>query len=233
MPAAVAGEACYKIGVATPARTDAGTLRDELLAALTKGDAGLAELIALDAIMEDGMSLADFYVDVLGPVLVEIGHGWEGGRLSVADEHLATGIADGVMRLVSRTATRRPRRSRERVLLAAVGSEGHVVGLRMIADLAEGAGFDVRFLGAAVPVSDLAGAVNKQEPDVVVLSVTMAASGERLAAALDEIASAAHGVRAILVGGAGVPPVLRDDPRVRYTADAREGIRAIEGIVAA
>ena len=61
------------------------------------------------------------------------------GEMTIADEHLATGISYDVMRLISRTATRYPRRSRERVLLAAVGGEGHVTGLRMIGDLAEGA----------------------------------------------------------------------------------------------
>src|SRR3712207_3162535 len=95
-------------------------VREELLRALVKGDAALAELVALGAVSEDGMSVADLYVDVIAPVLAEIGHRWEGGQLSVAAEHLATGIAHGVMRLVGRAATTRPRRSRERVLLAAV-----------------------------------------------------------------------------------------------------------------
>ena len=214
--------------MSTSARTDAAPLREELLAALVRGDAGLAELIALDAVTQDGWSVADLYVDVLAPVLAEIGHRWEGGSLSVADEHLATGIAHGVMRLVGRAATRRPRRSRERVLLAAAGGEGHVVGLRMIADLAEGAGFDVRYLGAAVPVDTLAGVVAKHEPHVVGLSVTMAASAEQLSAALDEIASAGTGVRGILVGGAAVPASLRADARVRYAADARDALAILE-----
>lgn len=218
--------------MSTPVRPDAAALRAELLGALVKGDAALAELIALDAVTEDGMSVADLYVDVLAPVLGEIGHKWERGALSVADEHLATGIAHSVMRLVGRAATRRPRRSRERVLLGAVGAEGHVVGLRMIADLAEGAGFDVKFLGSAVPVDTIADVVAKHEPDVVGLSVTMSASAEQLSAALDEIAASGHGVRGILVGGAGVPEPLRSDPRVRFAGDAREAMGVIEELVA-
>ena len=213
--------------MSSQATTQAETLRAEMLSALVKGDAALAELIALDAVTEDRMSVADLYVDVLAPVLAEIGHRWEGGALSVADEHLATGIAHGVMRLVGRAATRRPRRSRERVLLAAVGGEAHVVGLRMIADLAEGAGFDVQFLGAAVPVETLADIVARQQPDIVGLSVTMAASAEQLATALEEIADSGQDVRGILVGGAGVPPSWRDD-RVRVAADAREAMAVIE-----
>lgn len=216
--------------MATSAGTDAGTLRKELLGALVKGDAALAELLALDAVTEDGMTVTELYVDVLAPVLEEIGHRWEGGALSVADEHLATGIAHSVMRLVGRAATRRPRRSRERVLLAAIGGEAHVVGLRMIADLAEGAGFDVQFLGAAVPVETLADVVAKHRPDIVGLSVTMAASGERLAGALEEIACSGHHVRGVLVGGAGVPAGFGGGPSVHVARDAREAMAAVESL---
>lgn len=216
--------------MATPTGTDAGTLRKELLDALVKGDAALAELIALDAVTEDGMTVTELYVDVLAPVLEEIGHRWEGGALSVADEHLATGIAHGVMRLVGRAATRRPRRSRERVLLAAIGAEAHVVGLRMIADLAEGAGFDVHFLGAAVPVETLGDIVAKHRPDVAGLSVTMAASGERLAEALEQIACSGHQVRGVLVGGPGVPASFDGGPSVHAARDAREALAAIESL---
>jgi methanogenic corrinoid protein MtbC1 len=197
-----------------------------------KGDAALAELIALDAVTEDGMSVTTLYVDVLAPVLEEIGHRWEGGALSVADEHLATGIAHSVMRLVGRAATRRPRRSRERVLLAAIGNESHVVGLRMIADLAEGAGFDVQFLGAAVPVESLGDIVAKHQPDIVGLSVTMAASAEQLALALEEIACSGHQVRGVLVGGAGMPEGFDGGPSVRAAADAREAMNALEQLAA-
>ena len=174
------------------------------------------------------MSVADLYVDVIAPVLAEIGHQWAGGRLSIADEHLATGIAYDVMRLVSRTATSAPRRSRERVLCAAVGSEDHVVGLRMLGDLAEARGFDVRYLGASVPVETLADIVAKHEPEIVCLSVTMAASAARLADALDRIAASGHAPVGVLVGGRGVSPELAERGGVHHAEDARTGIEVIE-----
>ena len=207
--------------------TEAATLREEFVAALTAGDANLAELVALDAVAE-GMPVADLYVDVVGPALEEIGHQWEHGRMSVADEHLATGIAWDVMRLVGRTATAYPRRTRERVLLAAVGGEGHVTGLRMIGDLAEGHGFDVRYLGAALPVDTLGTIIAKHEPEIVGLSITMAGTAAQLGAALDEVDASGHAPRGVLVGGRGVTERLRDHPRLRYAADARAAIALIE-----
>ena len=208
---------------------DPAVVRQEFTTALIDGDANLAEIIALDAVAE-GLPVADLYVDVIGPALTEIGHQWERSRLSVADEHLATGIAHDVMRLIGRTATRYPRRSRERILLLAVGGEGHVTGLRMIGDLAEGRGFDVRYLGAAVPVGTVADIIAKHAPDVVGLSVTIAGWGAQLVDAIDEVLESGHAPRAILVGGAGVPDALRTDPRVRYAPDARVALEIIESL---
>ena len=207
--------------------TDAATVRGEFVAALLDGDANLAEIVALEATSE-GMALADLYVDVIAPSLAEIGHQWATGRISVADEHLATGIAHDVMRLVSRTATMYPRRSRERVLLASVGSEAHVTGLRMIGDLAEARGFDVRYLGAQLPVDTLAAIIGKHEPEIVGISVTMAGAASSLDKAIGEVASSGHAPRGILLGGIGVPEALKTDPRVRYMPDARAAIDVIE-----
>ena len=209
--------------------TEALTLREEFVAALRAGDANLAELIALDAVAE-GHAVADVYVDVVAPALVDVGHQWETGRMTIADEHLATGIAWDVMRLLSRAATRYPRRTRERVLLAAIGGESHVTGLRMIGDLAEGNGFDVRFLGAAVPVDTLGPIVVKHEPEFIGLSVTMAGTAGRLTDALDGIVAAASSTRGVLVGGRGVTPQLQKDPRVHWAPDAREALRILEGL---
>ena len=145
----------------------AGPFRDALIA----GDQVDAELIALEAVTE-GMPLADLYVDVMAPALAAVGERWAAGDLSVADEHLATSIVETVMSRVGRSATRMPKRSRERVVMAGVDLEGHVVGLRMLADLAEGAGFDVRYLGASVPVDALVDLVSRLKPGVVCLSVS-------------------------------------------------------------
>jgi hypothetical protein len=61
----------------------------------------------------------------------------------------------------------------------------------------------------------------------------MAASAQQLSDALDEIGASGHAPRGILVGGAGVPDELRDDPRVHFAPDAREALAALERLAAA
>jgi len=205
-------------------------LRDEFYDAIAWGDARLAELIGLEAVAA-GLDLATLYVDVMTPALHRIGEEWQKGSLSIADEHLATSLVDNVMGIVRRAGTRVPRRSRDRVLLAAVETEGHVVGLRMLGDLAEGAGFDVRYLGAAVPVHTLPAIVARHEPRVVGLSVTIGAPASALARAIDVLAEECPEVE-VLVGGSGVPDRVREDRRVHFAADVREALAAIERVAA-
>jgi methanogenic corrinoid protein MtbC1 len=75
----------------------------------------------------------------------------------------------------------------------------------MLADLAEGAGFNVRYLGASVPV-------------------------DALVEAIDQLARR-RGLR-LMVGGSGVPQDVRADPRVVYAPDVREAIGELEPIAA-
>src|SRR3712207_1846661 len=163
---------------------DVARLRSEFTDAIAWGDARLAELIGLEAVSA-GVELATLYVEVMAPALHEVGKRWAAGEMSIADEHLATSLVDGVMAIVRRAGTHAPRRSRERVLLGAVETEGHVVGLRMLADLAEGAGFDVRYLGAAVPVHTLEEIIRRHRPAVVGLSLTIGAPTGAIVRAVD------------------------------------------------
>jgi methanogenic corrinoid protein MtbC1 len=201
---------------------------EEFRGALVAGDQQHAELIALEAVAL-GLPVADLYVDVITPALYAIGAGWERGELSVADEHLATGIVEWVMSRVAGSATRLPSRSRERVLLAGAELEGHVVGLRMLADLVEGAGFDVRYLGAAVPVDALIDVVGRLQPRIVALSASSATPATPLIEAVEALLRL-DGVD-VLLGGSGIPRVLREDPRVHHPGDARTAVRVIERIV--
>jgi methanogenic corrinoid protein MtbC1 len=130
--------------------TGADGIRDEFTRALEKGDANIAELIALDAIAEGAERRRPLRRRHRARAR-RGGPSWETGRMSIADEHLATGIAYDVMKLLGphRDALPAPLARAHPARRGRTREPRH--GLRMIGDLAEGAGFDVRYLGAAVP----------------------------------------------------------------------------------
>ena len=136
------------------ARTDAPVLSRRYVDALRVAQPAAAERVVDDALAA-GLAPAAIQSLVIEPAMERIGRLWEANAITVADEHLATAISQSVLVRLFDRLTVAPPRSRERVLLAAVEGQHHVLGLRMIADVMEGAGFDVLYLGADVPVDAL------------------------------------------------------------------------------
>ena len=189
--------------------------------ALRCGDGAIAERVIDDAI-DAGMAPEAIQSLVIAPAMVEIGELWEARIVSVADEHLATSISQrALLRLFEVMSARRVRaRSRERVLLTAVEGQHHVLGLRMVADVLESAGFDVLYLGEGIPLASLRAFVAQQRPAVVGLAYGVAGDERRLADALAAVHETSPQTR-IMLGGPAVPPELRSAgyPHVRSSMD--------------
>jgi methanogenic corrinoid protein MtbC1 len=197
--------------------------------ALRVGDPERA-LAATDAAIAGGMSAANAEAQVIAPAMRWIGDLWERGAIGVADEHLATAISDSALaHLYPRLQTAEPR-SRERVLVSTVQDERHVLGLRMVADALEGAGFDVLYLGGDVPAGALLDAWRKHRPAVVALGVTMHVN---LAALLGEVTALAalDDPPQIVLGGQGIPAPVREELSVPVLDGSDEVVEAVERLL--
>jgi MerR family transcriptional regulator, light-induced transcriptional regulator len=196
--------------------------------ALLAGDARASEAVIREAIDAD---LDEATIDdrVIAPALVLVGDLWADGRISVADEHLATSISIRVVTL-QREAFRVAReRASRRVLLAGAQGEHHVVGLQMAGSVMLHAGYDVRPLGADVPVADIGGAVARHRPAVVGFTTASSLSSVYLPAAVDEVRRADPDV-GIVLGGRGVDEGLTavgDVVVCRHVADAVPHVDAL------
>lgn len=177
------------------------------LDAIRAADAAGAFRVASSALAQ-GMTTAELYQRVITPAMYEVGVLWEKGVLTVADEHLATALTHRVL------ASRRPplrveikagEKAAGRVMLAAVGGEQHALGLRMVADVLEDAGFHTIYLGGDVPVDALLQSMASLSPDLLALSVTMPDLTSRLEEMIGAIRQAYPDV-GLLLGGQGVPP---------------------------
>jgi excisionase family DNA binding protein len=119
-----------------------------------------------------GIEPDELYVDVLGPALTSIGDAWAAGRVSVAQEHRASVVAQ---RLIGRLGPLFARRGRKRgtVVLGAPPGDHHGLPSALLADLLRGDGFAVTDLGADTPERSFVEAAQAAERLVAVgLSVT-------------------------------------------------------------
>jgi methanogenic corrinoid protein MtbC1 len=197
--------------------------------ALRAGDPERA-LAATDMAVAGGMTAAGAEAQVIAPAMRWIGDLWEQGAIGVAEEHLATAISDSALaHLYPRLRTAAPR-SRERMLVSTVQNERHVLGVRMVADALEGAGFDVLYLGGDVPAGALLDACRKHRPAAVALGVTMHVN---LPALLGEVTALAslEAPPQILLGGQGIPASVREELNVPVLGSSDEAVAVVERLL--
>ena len=87
-----------------------------------------------------------------------------------------------------------------KIIVACVDGELHDFPARMVADELDVAGFDVRFLGASVPVDSLVSFIARENPDLLVLSATMPFHADNVRTAVAQVRRLAPGLP-IAVGG--------------------------------
>jgi diguanylate cyclase (GGDEF)-like protein len=196
---------------------------------LRLGDGTEAETVVDDA-LAGGLAPEAVQSLVIAPAMVRIGELWESRQLGVADEHLATSIsAHAMIHLFAKMSVRRTRdRSRETILLAAVEGQHHVLGLRMVADVLESAGYVVFYLGADVPVPSLRDFARLHRPAVVGLTVGIAADVSRVADSIGALNEVSGDIR-IMLGGRSVPKSLK--AAYRYVPSSMEVVAAVEQLI--
>ena len=145
---------------------------DAYLHAAIDGDRTEALRIIRDDAFAAGLSVGQIYLGVIQEAQYEIGRRWEDGHITISQEHLATAISQLA---IAQLYAMMPRGSAagHRVLIACVPGETHDMGPRILADFFEMAGFEVRYLGADVPVEEIINAAEAAEPDLIALSATM------------------------------------------------------------
>lgn len=153
-----------------PASDPALLARLEQLIAARDRDAAVA--LALAEVRERRLDVPTLY-DTLAVLLVRVGESWQRGDEPVWQEHFATAtvrtIIEACHPFVAEAAA--PRIGRV-VLLATPPEEYHDLGLRMVADRFELAGWTTHLLGASLPEDELARAVDALSADAVVLSAS-------------------------------------------------------------
>ncbi len=154
--------------------------------------------------IDSAQTLVDVELHVIQPALYQIGAKWQANQVSVAQEHLATAIAQSVM-TVGLLQSPAPAPIDKRVLLACVEGNTHAVGLRMVADAFLLAGWDVQYLGANVPTGALVEHAAEWKPDLVGLSVSFAQQLPAVKAVIAALIGRLGDARpAVMIGGLAI-----------------------------
>ncbi|MDJ0623792.1 MAG: cobalamin-dependent protein [Desulfocapsaceae bacterium] len=158
----------------------------------------------------DQQTLQALYLQIIQPAMYEIGMLWEEAKISVAQEHLASAVVARIMATIGSTVSVSEKTKGKAIVTSAV-NEFHEIGAWMISDVLYHDGWQVRYLGANTPGTDLLTMVDDFYPDLLAISVTMPFS---ITAVKNVIASIKENVLhkdlKVMVGGR----VFNDNPEL-------------------
>ncbi|HEY3448001.1 MAG TPA: MerR family transcriptional regulator [Myxococcales bacterium] len=146
------------------------------------------------------LPVREFTLEVAVPFLREVGDGWQAGTWSVAQEHLASAAVRTVLGTLVRLAGSG---ARARVVFAAPPDERHEFGILSAALLSAAAGASPLYLGADLPVEDIALAVSRTGAAAVALSAVGAAAPDEVVASVKRLAKLLPPGTALWAGGMG------------------------------
>ena len=187
------------------------------MTALLAGDRRRCLAILSDR-LDRGAAIRDLYEGLFRDSLYEVGDLWESNRISVAAEHMATAITEGLMNgLYDRIVS--ARRIQRKAVVASVAGELHQVGGKMVADVFEMRGWDSYYLGADIPAGELVRLVRDIRPDAAGLSMSLYFHLDSLKKTLRRLRDGFPDL-AVIVGGQafrhGGGGTVEKEPNVRY-----------------
>lgn len=189
------------------------------------GDRRRGLRVLLDQGLRAGLTVPDLHLGVIQAAQYEIGRLWEANVVSVAQEHVATAIAQLALSHLYGQLPRAPSVGRS-AMVACVEGDLHEMGPRIVSDFLEMSGFDVRYVGANVPTDSLVERVRVERPHLVALSASMSYHLPAMLRAVESLREAAPDV-VIGVGGFA----FAGDPDAATRAGARVSGRDARAMV--
>ncbi|WP_051314726.1 cobalamin B12-binding domain-containing protein [Alteribacter aurantiacus] len=146
---------------------------DAFVEALLDGNQGKALKIVKD--LRESHSRLDVYMQLVTPAMYQIGRLWEENRITVADEHLATGVCDFVLSQTEYDLVNTEKNDAQpKAMFFSVQDEWHQLGIRMVSILFKEKGWNVRYLNANLPLDHALNNAKVWKPEVIGMSLALA-----------------------------------------------------------
>lgn len=154
--------------------------------------------------VNEGYKTDFIFYQIITHSMVEVGRLWQENEISVADEHLATSTCDFTLArykheiLLPRIEGKE--KTKGKSLFFCVEHEEHDLGIRMTAQLFEEAGYEVRMMGANLPLEYASKMAAAWQPDVVGVSASMLEQGKKMPSYIEGLMNTLDTTE-LLIGG--------------------------------
>ncbi len=207
-------------------------MTDKLVDAFTRALLDVDRLAAKQIVQNRGhdTSPVKFAEDVVLPALERIGAGWQAGTLALSQVYMAGRICEDLIDQI--LPPEDPDRKNQPKMAICILSDHHKLGKIMVCSLLRASGFDLADYGV-MEVDDLVEQVQKDNIDILLISVLMLPSALKIKTVKQKLAHLGCDVK-LIVGGAP----FRFDDRLWKTVgadamcrDASDAVSVIENMM--
>jgi methanogenic corrinoid protein MtbC1 len=130
---------------------------------------------------------SDFFDRILKPVMHKIGDNWANERINIATEHVASNVAQTLVKIIMGKVTRNT--NKDKILICVPLGEEHHLGCDVLETYLSIKGFKVYNMGTSVPTESILSFISNNKPEIVLLSITLEdnlPAGQRLVKKIKE-----------------------------------------------
>ena len=211
-----------KLPTSSQKRALENKMQEKFFHALITGDKNSAQIIYEHFTTSN--DLGQFYRKIFIPTMTKIGDLWERKELGVAAEHIASNVAQNLIKNI--TETNRKTGKKGNILLTTPTGENHSIGCSVLESYLQNKGFNVYNLAPATPTKYVLDFLKSSKPDAIVVSITLPEnikSGQRLVSKL----RAEEKNIPIYVGG----QAFKDSPKAKFNAKVIEDFSDFNTII--
>ena len=142
--------------------------KQQLFKKLTEGN--LEESIKIYKNYVEIFNISNFFDKILRPVMIKIGKDWERGKISIATEHVASNVAQTLVKIIINQVS--SSRNKKKVMVCVPMGEEHHIGCDVLETYLTRKGFKVFNMGISMPTKSIIEFIKIKKPNVVLISIT-------------------------------------------------------------
>lgn len=144
-------------------------LRSQLYRYLIRGDFDSTKQLYDTYSLTSG--IPSFFEKVLTPVMYQIGDMWAKNQIGIADEHVASNIANTLVKMINSKYTDMP--TKKKIVICVPEGEEHNLGANILETHLSSIGHRVYNLTPTEPHDSIASFIVSTKPDSVIVSITL------------------------------------------------------------
>ncbi|MCE9652779.1 MAG: cobalamin-dependent protein [Nitrosarchaeum sp.] len=129
----------------------------------------------------------DFFDRILRPVMYKIGDDWANNKISIATEHVASNVAQTLVKIIMDEVTGSA--NKKKILVCVPQGEEHHLGCDVLETYLSIKGYKVYNIGTPIPTESIISFIEYNKPDTILVSITLEdniAAGQRLVKKIKE-----------------------------------------------